>query len=71
VNNKLNYITRVRNHISKNRKLLKVEDILKLHKIKLYLEYIRMLLPPYVLNWWITPIINMHNYNIRVIRIWN
>ena len=49
----------------KNLKLLKIEDMLKLQELQFYFKYIHKQLPSYLLNWQITPSINIHNYNTR------
>ena len=45
------------------KKLLKIEDRLKLQELKFYFKYIHKELPSYLLNWQIIPSINIHNYN--------
>ena len=45
--------------------LLKIEDQLKLQKLKFYFKYIHRHLPVYLLNWQITPNVNIHFHDTR------
>ena len=45
--------------------LLKIEDQLKLQELKFYFKYIHRHLPVYLLNWQITPNVNIHLHDTR------
>ena len=45
--------------------LLKIEDQLKLQELKFYFNYIHRHLPVYLLNWQITPNVNVHLHDTR------
>ena len=47
--------------------LLKVEDILTLHELKLYFKYNQGILPKYLQNWNFIPNSKIHNHNTRKI----
>ena len=47
--------------------LLKIEDQLKLQELKFYFKYIHRHLPVYLLTWQITPNVNIHLHDTRIL----
>ena len=45
--------------------MLKLEDILKLHQLKLYYKFNEGSLPVYLQHWDVTSNVHVHNYNAR------
>ena len=53
------------NSLFKQLNLLKIEDQLKLQELKCYFKYIHRHLPVYLLNWQITPNVNIYLHDTR------